>query len=179
MIGRICLAACLLTTVLRADEIEDLKRELAELKSDYTRRVESIEARLAQLSAAQAKGAAMNQQVMEMAVRTEVKAVETAQKLEEAQEQIRQNKEAIERFSSTPLYDKREPSDTAKLFEFHGYARSGYGINERGGPQVAFQVKGSSRQEHPRCPGGIHCRRNSGNGRPPTARPGPPKYWPE
>ena len=72
-----------------------------------------------------------------------MKAVETAEQLDEAQEQIRQNKAAIDRFSSTPLFDKREPLRPTKAFEFHGYGRSGYGINERGGPQTAFQAPGA------------------------------------
>jgi maltoporin len=143
MIGRTSLTLCFLASVRCADEVEDLKRELAELKRDYTQRVEKIEARLDQLSAEQVKGIEVNQKVLDMVGRTEVKALETAQKLEEAQEQIRQNKEAIDNFSSTPLYDKKEVADTAKSFEFHGYARSGYGINERGGPQVAFQAPGA------------------------------------
>jgi maltoporin len=143
MTGRACLVLCFIASTLHGDEIEDLKRELAELKRDYARRIESIETRLTQLTAEQAKGAVMNQQAMEVAVRTEVKAAETAQQLADAQDQIRQNKEAIEQFSSTPLYDKKEPSDTAKSFEFHGYARSGFAMNERGGPQTAFKAPGA------------------------------------
>ena len=30
-----------------------------------------------------------------------------------------------------------------KSFEFHGYFRSGYGLNSRGGKQVAFQAPGA------------------------------------
>src|SRR4051794_28336939 len=111
---------------LYGDEIEDIKKELAELKQDYARRVGSLEARLAQLAATQSTTIETHKDILETAVRAEVKAVETAGKLDEAQEQIRQNKAAIDRFSSTPLFDKKDPSEPTKAFEFHGYGRSGY-----------------------------------------------------
>ncbi len=55
------------------------------------------------------------------------------------------------RGSSTPVYselrDAEQRLDTLKakvdLFEFHGYLRSGYGLNGRGGQQVAFQGPGA------------------------------------
>src|SRR5262249_35715303 len=50
-----------------------------------------------------------------------------------------------------PMYDLVRDADTkiAKLqeqvgsFEFHGYFRSGYGLNSQGGQQVAFQAPGA------------------------------------
>ena len=137
------LILCFVVPSLYADEVDEIRKELAELKQDYLRRVESLETRLAQLAATQSKGIETDKQIMDQAVRAEVKAVETANQLEDAQAQIRQNKAAIERFSSTPLFDKKEASETDKIFEFHGYARSGYAINERGGPQTAFQATGA------------------------------------
>ena len=49
------------------------------------------------------------------------------------------------------MYDQLRDADTrihrledqAKTFEFHGYLRSGYGLNSRGGQQVAFQAPGA------------------------------------
>src|SRR6202008_2605063 len=37
----------------------------------------------------------------------------------------------------------KELEKQAKAFEFHGYFRSGYGLNGRGGQQVAFQAPGA------------------------------------
>jgi maltoporin len=125
---------------LYADELEDLKKELAELKRDYSRRIESLETRVTQLVAEQAKATGVDKLLTEIVTRTEVKALETKRRVEEAEKQIHQNRAAIERFSATPLFDKTESPDSNKAFEFHGYARSGYGINERGGPQVAFKA---------------------------------------
>ena len=33
--------------------------------------------------------------------------------------------------------------EQVKSFEFHGYLRSGYGLNSRGGQQVTFQAPGA------------------------------------
>ncbi len=52
---------------------------------------------------------------------------------------------------AAPTYDQLRDADTRirkledrqRLFEFHGYLRSGYGLNSRGGQQVAFQAPGA------------------------------------
>ena len=51
--------------------------------------------------------------------------------------------------AAEPSYDQVREADIAKLkeqvgaFEFHGYFRSGYGLNSVGGEQVAFQAPGT------------------------------------
>lgn len=51
--------------------------------------------------------------------------------------------------AAEPSYDQVREADIAKLkeqvgaFEFHGYFRSGYGLNSVGGQQVAFQAPGT------------------------------------
>jgi len=55
------------------------------------------------------------------------------------------------RLPSAPTYDLLREADQkieklqeqAKAFEFHGYFRSGYGLNGAGGQQVAFQAPGA------------------------------------
>src|SRR6187431_3235874 len=84
---------------LYANELEDLKKELAELKRDYSRRIESLETRVTQLVAEQAKATGVDKWLTEIVTRTEVKALETERRVEEAEEQIHQNRAAIERFS--------------------------------------------------------------------------------
>ncbi len=52
---------------------------------------------------------------------------------------------------SRPTYDLLQEAETAiaqlqqqaSTFEFHGYFRSGYGVNDKGGQQVAFQAPGA------------------------------------
>jgi len=52
---------------------------------------------------------------------------------------------------SEPTYDLLNEAETkitrleeqAKAFEFHGYFRSGYGLNSEGGQQIAFQAPGA------------------------------------
>jgi len=53
--------------------------------------------------------------------------------------------------ASTPVYDALRDAERridavqekVEAFEFHGYLRSGYGLNGRGGHQVAFQAPGA------------------------------------
>src|SRR4029453_932181 len=61
-------------------------------------------------------------------------------------------KEALQgQVPAAPTYDQLRDAETAikkleeqvKTFEFHGYLRSGYGLNSRGGQQVAFQAPGA------------------------------------
>jgi maltoporin len=55
------------------------------------------------------------------------------------------------RIPSRPTYDLLQEAETsiaelkerASTFEFHGYFRSGYGVNSKGGQQVAFQAPGA------------------------------------
>ena len=52
---------------------------------------------------------------------------------------------------SAPTYDLLRDADTkikkleeeVKAFEFHGQFRAGYGLNSKGGQQVAFQAPGA------------------------------------
>jgi maltoporin len=52
---------------------------------------------------------------------------------------------------SVPIYDQLQEAETKiaglqqqqGAFEFHGYLRSGYGLNSEGGQQVAFQAPGT------------------------------------
>lgn len=53
--------------------------------------------------------------------------------------------------STEPTYDNLQEADEkiagleqgASAFEFHGYFRSGYGLNSAGGQQVAFEAPGA------------------------------------
>jgi maltoporin len=62
------------------------------------------------------------------------------------------DKQALQgKVPAAPTYDQLRDADTrirkledqAKTFELHGYLRSGYGLNSRGGQQVAFQAPGA------------------------------------
>jgi hypothetical protein len=104
MIRSVCFALSLsAASELHADEFKDLKKELAELKRDYSQRIESLETRLTQLAAAQAKAGDVGRRLTEVVTRTEIKALETERRVEEAHDLIQQNRSAIERFSATVL----------------------------------------------------------------------------
>ena len=76
-------------------------------------------------------------------------AVEDAAKVAFGQSKERQSLQG--RLPSAPTYESLRDVDTRinkleeqlKGFEFHGYLRSGYGLNSRGGQQVAFQAPGA------------------------------------
>jgi maltoporin len=145
-----CLA--LLTAPARAQSIEDLKREIEQLKGDYEARIKALEARLA---AVEREQSATRQDVdttkreVEAARATVEKTVRGA--VEDVWRGSTDTSEAAQRIGTTPLYDELRDFETkigkletqARGFEFHGYFRSGYGTNGRGGQQVAFKAPGA------------------------------------
>jgi maltoporin len=147
-------AACLalFNAPARAQSVEDLRREIEQLKGDYEARIKALEERLAALEREQA---ATKQDVD--ATKRDVESIRP-----DVEKTVREAAEAVGRGSadtaqeaskiaSTPLYDELRDFETAigkletqaKSFEFHGYFRSGYGVNGRGGQQVAFKAPGA------------------------------------
>src|SRR4030095_11560665 len=65
--------------------------------------------------------------------------------------QSKENQSLQGQVPAAPTYDQLRDADTRiekleeqmKTFEFHGYLRSGYGLNSLGGQQVAFQAAGA------------------------------------
>jgi maltoporin len=145
------LAICAVCLVLGAapacaQNPEDLKKEIEQLKSDYEARIKALEDRLATLEQQQAatkKDVASIQPTVEKAVHD---AVDTVAK---GSQDLSQTASEI---GTTPQYDEVRDLETklgtletqAKTFEFHGYLRSGFGLNGRGGQMVAFQAPGAS-----------------------------------
>jgi maltoporin len=141
----VCAACLALAAPARAQSPEDLKREIEQLKSDYEARIKTLEERLAALERDQVttkKDVASIQPTVEKAVHDAVDAVE--------QDSVAASQAASD-IGTTPRYDQLRDFETklgdlaskAKAFEFHGYFRSGYGVNGRGGQQVAFQAPGA------------------------------------
>lgn len=126
----------------RADDVDELRKELAALKAEYAKRIESIEARLAGLTAEQERQARTDKRLEALEAQTDARIDANATRIAEANENIRRQEAVLQRVSATPLFDKNDVN-AYKAFEFHGYARSGFGINERGAQQVAFQAPGA------------------------------------
>lgn len=125
-------AALLIPSSAVADEVEDLRAELAALRADYEKRIDHLESRLADLSAAHAKAAAD-------AVESNALAQKAQQSADEAKNLATENQKKLAEWATTPNWDAVE-GGVARGFAFHGYLRSGFGLNERGEKMVNFQV---------------------------------------
>jgi len=122
---------CLATAAwAQSPEIDTLRKELEAVKAEYQQKIQAMEKKLEELAA---QSAALQQQAEEN------RKVSTA-----ALQLAQRNRAAVARLGATPLFDKIETLEgKAKEFEFHGYARSGFGLNGMGGQQVGFQAPGA------------------------------------
>ncbi len=122
----IVLSGLLVCPVLASDrdEREAIRAELRQIRQEYEGRMAALEARLAALDGKGKSGA-----------REETAALDTGR-----------DPDAPRAFSEPPLPkdgagQKAEPQP--KLFEFHGYLRSGFGVNGKGGDMEAFRAPGA------------------------------------
>lgn len=133
LLGGAAVCVALLTPgPVRADEVEDLKAELAALRADYDKRIGLLESRLADLATAHAEAATRAQEGKTIAQQAQ-------QTASDAMNLAAETKKKLAEYATTPYFDTLEGGIT-RGFEFHGYLRSGFGLNERGGPQANFNV---------------------------------------
>src|SRR5262249_45759232 len=135
-----------------AQQSQDLQQQLQDLKRQYEETTQQLQSRIAALEQ-------KIEQDREAAARANEGTVSAAA-IEQPQDSSRKSTleqldQAGAKFqgqvSADPMYDLLRDADTKieKLqeqmsnFEFHGYFRSGYGLNSVGGQQVAFQAPGS------------------------------------
>lgn len=134
-----------------AQQPEDLEKQLQQLKQQYDTTTRDLEQRIA----------AMEQQIQKQKEASEkakegtISAVELAAQQAAQKAALGQSDQVGAMYqgqvSSEPTYDLLNEAEAtiAKLqeqvssFEFHGYLRSGYGLNSEGGQQVAFQAPGA------------------------------------
>ena len=139
----VCLAV--VAPAARAQSPDDLRREIDQLKSDYEARIKQLEERLAALEREQnatKKEVAAIEPAVEKAVHDTVDTVSAG---------TTDISQVAKDIGTTPRYDQVRDFETklgilesrAKSFEFHGYFRSGYGVNSKGGQQVAFKAPGA------------------------------------
>jgi len=146
-----CIAVTAVCTLpSKGQQPDNLEQQLQQLKQQYDTMTRDLEQRLAALEQ-QIKA---EKESKDKNKEGTVSAVElTAQQTEKSV--LGQSDQVGAKFqgdvSSEPTYDFLKEADTkiAKLqeqvgtFEFHGYFRSGYGLNSEGGEQVAFQAPGA------------------------------------
>jgi len=153
----VCLAIIVAyaASIASAQQTGSLQQQLQQLKKQYEQTTHDLEQRIAALerqiesereSAEKAKAETAKDGVVPAAVL----AAEQAKKAVAGQSD--QVGAAFQgQLASEPSYDQLQEADAkiAKLqeqvntFEFHGYFRSGYGLNGVGGQQVAFQAPGA------------------------------------
>jgi maltoporin len=136
---------------LHAQQTEELQKQLQELKQKYEQTTLELQKRIGALEEQIKKEneAKENPQKKEGAVVAVELAAQEAKQVALAQNQKEQTLQG--QLPSAPSYDFLRDADTkiqklqeqVRSFEFHGYLRSGYGLNSRGGQQVAFQAPGA------------------------------------
>jgi maltoporin len=151
-VGRIMAAVLIAVGFAYAQQTESLEQQLQQLKKQYDETARTLEQRIAALEQQIEKQ--KEKQATEKSKEGSVSAVELA--AEQAQKAVLGKSDQVgEKFqgqlASEPRYDFLREADQKieKLqqqvggFEFHGYFRSGYGLNGAGGQQVAFQAPGA------------------------------------
>jgi maltoporin len=148
----VCAVVLVLSGVLpaSAQQTQDLQQQLQELKRQYEETTQQLQTRIAALEQQIGQQREADGKAKEGAISATKLADEVARKVE-----VEQSDQVGAQFQgqlpSDPTYDLLRDADTriAKLqeqvssFEFHGYFRSGYGLNSVGGQQVAFQAPGA------------------------------------
>ncbi len=141
----------LLHTRTSAQQEGDLQQQLQELKQQYEQTTKDLQQRIAALA-----------QQIENEKQTQNKAKESAISAAElaaqgaARNAVTGNSDQVGakyqgQVALQPTYDELQEADNkieglrrqVGAFEFHGYLRSGYGLNSEGGQQVAFQAPGT------------------------------------
>jgi maltoporin len=151
-------AVVLLPTLASAQQDGGLQQQLQELKQQYEQTTKDMQQRITTLEQQiqkQNEAAAPQKEQAKTSDDATVSAAELA-----AETAIRKvlfgnsNKVGAQyqgQLPSVPTYDLLQEAETKieglqhqlGAFEFHGYFRSGYGLNSEGGQQVAFQAPGA------------------------------------
>jgi len=130
---------------------EDLQKQLAQLKQQYEATTHEMEQRIAALEQLIQK----QKEASEKAKEESASSVEQAAKHAAEKAILGQSDQIGAKYQgqvpSEPTYDLLNEAETkieslkaqVGSFEFHGYFRSGYGLNSKGGSMVAFQAPGA------------------------------------
>ena len=149
------------TAVAGGQQPEQLQEQLQQLKQQYETTTRDLEQRIAALQQQIEKEKEDREQQMQNEKESSAKANKatvsaTALAAEQAGKTILgESNEVGSKFqgevASEPTYDLLKEADEKieklqeqeSTFEFHGYVRSGYGLNSVGGQQVAFEAPGA------------------------------------
>jgi maltoporin len=129
----------------------DLQKQLDQLKQQYEATTHDLQARIAALEQQIEKQKEDSEKTSQGTVSTTELAVEKAAQGAVLGESTQVGAKYQGQLPSEPTYDLLREADTkieklqeqVRSFEFHGYFRSGYGLNSEGGEQIAFQAPGA------------------------------------
>ena len=137
---------------LVAQDADRLQQQLEQVKQEYETTTQALQLRMAALEQQIQSQKEASEKAKEATVSAADLAAERAAKavLGENSDQVGAKFQGD--LPSEPTYDLLQEADEkiAKLkeqvgtFEFHGYLRSGYGLNSEGGQQVAFETPGAA-----------------------------------
>ena len=135
-----------------AQDADQLQQKLEQLKQEYEATTQALQLRMAALEQQIQSQKEVSEKAKEATVSAADLAAERAAKavLGDSSDQVGAKFQGA--LPSEPTYDLLQEADEkiAKLkeqvgaFEFHGYLRSGYGLNGEGGQQVAFEAPGAN-----------------------------------
>ncbi len=151
--GLICSMAMIVSGVLAAgaQESDQLQQQLQQLKQQYDVTTRDLEQRISALEQKIENERETREKARENTVSAAKLAAEEAahRAVLGRPDQVGENFQG--QLASEPTYDLLREADVkikqlkeqVSSFEFHGYFRSGYGLNSAGGEQVAFQAPGA------------------------------------
>jgi maltoporin len=139
------------TTQPPAQQTDDLQKQVDQLKEQYEQTTRDLQQRIAGLEQQIKK----QKEASEKAKEGTVSAVELAAQQAVKNAALGQSNDVGAKYQGQlpqePEYDYLKEADQkieklqkeVNSFEFHGYFRSGYGLNSEGGQQVAFEAPGA------------------------------------
>ena len=144
-------AAVLPSMAQQTPQTDDLQKQLDQLKQQYEQTTSELQQRIAALEEQIAK----QKEASEKAKQATVSTVELAAQQAAQNAVLGQSDHVGAKYQgdvpSEPTYDLLNEADIkiekmqekVNSFEFHGYFRSGYALNGRGGQQVPFEAPGA------------------------------------
>jgi Maltoporin (phage lambda and maltose receptor) len=130
-----------------AQQSDEVQKQIQQLKQQYEQTTRELQERIAALEQQVKKDNEADKNLTKKD--GVVSVVESAAQTALGQDEKKRSVQG--QTPSAPTYEFLRDADTrmknleeqVKSFEFHGYLRSGYGLNSRGGQQVAFQAPGA------------------------------------
>jgi maltoporin len=144
-------AAVLPSAAQQTPQTDDLQKQLDQLKQQYEQTTSELQQRIAALEEQIAK----QKEASEKAKQATVSTVELAAQQAAQNAVLGQSDQVGAKYQgdvpSEPTYDLlneaeikiEKMQEKVNSFEFHGYFRSGYALNGRGGQQVPFEAPGA------------------------------------